>query len=106
MEKIYNKKEIEGIKTTCKLVNGLIYSFSYSVDLFKITPDEKDNIRVDFRIKKFEKFSGKIYTLYQTGHVYISSKGKIYYYNFLGNKKTFTNFGPVVSRFLETHEEP
>lgn len=102
MERTYNKKEIEGIKAACRKVRGLIYTASYFIDRFDITPDEKDNIRIDFRIKRKEHFNGDEYITYQTGHFFISPKGKLFYYNFLGNKKPVTHFGPIVSRFETT----
>ena len=100
-----NAKQIEGIKNACKQVNSLRYTLSYKVSKFELTELENQDIRVDFGISRVENFNSKKIKTNQTGTIYIDTKGKLYWINFMGKKKPLTLIGYTVSLFEPVNEE-
>lgn len=96
---MYNEKELKSIKLACGMVSKLVYTKNYSVDKFIVSKDPKNNIRIDFRIKRSEKFEDVYYTTYQKGQFYISKNGKMFFYNVLGNQKPLKTINQVAGIF-------
>ena len=103
--KTYNKKELNAIKTACGMVHKLLYTFSYKVDLFEVLEDEKENIRINFRIRRTQPFNGEDYTIYQGNHFYIAPTGKMYFYNFMGKQKTLKDINQIAGSFFPNKED-
>lgn len=100
-----NAKQIEGIKEACKRVNSLRYTITYKVSKFDLTELENGDIQVDFGISRIEQFNGEKIKTQQTGTIYVDTKGKLYWINFLHNKKPLTLIGYTVSDFDPVNEE-
>lgn len=96
---MYNEKELKSIRLACGMVSRLVYTKSYSVDKFTVSEDLKNNIRIDFRIKRNEKFGDMYYTTYQKGQFFIAKNGKMFFYNALGNQKPLKTINQVAGIF-------
>lgn len=93
------QKQIEGIKSACKMVNSLRYTVTYKISRFDIIEQDDGDIRIDFQITRIDPFEDKVYKLAQDGTVYVDKKGKVYWINFLHNKKPVTLIGYTVTGF-------
>lgn len=99
MDKQFSKLEIEAIKKACSLVRSLCYTFQYQINEFKVIPDSKNNIQIQYQIKRLEKYNNEIIPIYQEGMFYISEKGKLFYYNLMGSKKPLKNIGFITGPY-------
>lgn len=94
-------KQLEGIKESCRKIHSLCYTHKYSVTKQDYTKLENGDYKVTFEIRREEKHpkTKQIVFTYQTGTIYVSTKGKLYWYNFMGNKRDITLIGYVVTGF-------
>lgn len=90
------QKQIESIKDVCKKVHSLCYTKSYRVSNFSIKSTNTGDLEVKFEVEKKENFRNDLYILCQNGTLYVTPKGKQYFYNYLGNKKCFKTINSVV----------
>lgn len=90
-------KQIESIKDVCKKVHSLCYTKSYRVSNFSVKNTNTGDLEVKFEVEKKENFRNDLYILSQRGTLYITPKGKQYFYNYLGNKKCLKTINSVVS---------
>lgn len=96
-----NNRFIDGVKEACRKIHSLCYTSKYVVSVMNFSYVENGDLKIDFEIKRNETPSTSketIYT-YQTGTIYVSTKGNIYWYNFTHTKKPVTIIGYVVSGF-------
>ena len=95
------KQQIDGIKHACRKIHSLCYTRKYVVSVMNFTPLDCGDFKIDFEIKRDETpaiSKETIYT-YQTGTIYVSKNGALYWYNFTHKKKPVTIIGYVVSGF-------
>ena len=89
----------EAMNKVHTMVNSLCYSPAYTVSKFDTSDEPTGDTRVDFEIERVEKFSGKEYITHQTGTVYVTPTGKIYYISIMGKHKPVKSIGLIVSGF-------
>lgn len=90
------EKQIESIKTVCKMAHSLIYTKSYKVSKFEVSEESGKIVKVHFQIERLYNVDKKVY---QDGTVYIRTSGALYYINYLGNQKRVNTIQSVVSPF-------
>ena len=79
-----------------EMVNVLLYTSRYEVNEFSWKELPNKEVEVFFEIKR-EDLNGDI--IYQEGTVYITPHGRMYFLNFMGNKKNFSTIQSVVNPF-------
>lgn len=75
---------IDMIYEWCK---KLCYTDRYSVYTFDTHELDDGSVRIDFSILYRQKLGAQVIPSIQEGTVYISNRGNMYYYNYLGKKK-------------------
>jgi hypothetical protein len=90
------KTKIEEIKQ--QVITKLLYTERYTLNEFNIDELDNGDVRVTFEIKRTDYHGPNVY---QTGELFVTPRGKMYYLNFMGNKKTVTTIQSVVGPFYE-----
>lgn len=85
----------KAIKELNEMVNKLLYTAKYTINEFSWKELQNKEIEVYFEIRRDD--NGDI--VYQDGTVFITPRGKMYFINYMGNKKGFKTIQSVVSPF-------
>ena len=75
-----------------------MYTERYTLNEFNIDELDNGDVRVTFEIKRTD-YHGDI--IYQTGELFVTPKGKVYYRNFMGNQRPVKTIQSVVGPFYE-----
>ena len=90
------KEVIEQIKYD--VIHKLLYTERYTLNEFNVEELDDEDVRVTFEIERTDYHGPNVY---QTGELFVTPRGKMYYLNFMGNKKSVTTIQSVVGPFYE-----
>ena len=88
------KTKIEEIKQ--QVITKLLYTERYTLNEFTTKELDNGDVDVEFEIKRID-YNNDI--IYQSGELFVTPRGKVYYLNFMGNQRPVKTIQSVVGPF-------